>query len=210
MVQEDVINILNVGTYNQSSTEKSRSILNLVGLWFPFLAHVIRLPGSLYPQVAPAVLKDDGLKSALATAVEKSMEDLRMDNSDQEQSGDDDNNDGDDDDDEQYEKILHEHETRAKKLLMDMRSKISDLLLRIASLVMFKLLPMFMSGVVVHPAHIDMLKKVAKSNPNVPLIFLPLHRSHLDYIMVTFILYNNQIRAPIVAAGDNLSIPFFG
>lgn len=179
-------------------------------MWFPFLAHVLRLPGHLYPQVAPAVLKDDGLKSATATAVEKSMEELRMNNIDREQSGDNDANDDEDDYEEQYETILNEHETRAKKLLLDMRSKISDVLLRIASLVMFKLLPIFMSGVVVHPAHIEMLKKVAKSNPNVPLIFLPLHRGHLDYIMVTFILYNNEIRAPIVAAGDNLRIPFFG
>lgn len=212
LAQEDVINILNVGTYNQSSTEKSSSILNVVGAWFPFLAHVIRLPGHIYPQVAPSVLKDDGLKTATATAVEKSMEELRMNSIDRDGSDDSNGNDDEEDDDyeEQYEKILHAHETRAKKLLLDMRSKISDVLLRIASLVMFKLLPMFMSGVVVHPAHIEMLKKVAKSNPNVPLIFLPLHRGHLDYIMVTFILYNNEIRAPIVAAGDNLRIPFFG
>lgn len=176
-----------------------------MGCWFPFLAHILRLPGHLYPQVAPAVLKDDGLKSATAKAAKNSMKELRMNTTDQEQNGDD-----DDEDDEQYEKILHEHETRAKNLLADMRSTINNVLLRIASLVMFKLLPMFMSGVVVHPAHIEMLKKVAKENPNTPLIFLPLHRGHLDYIMVTFILYNNEIQAPIVAAGDNLRIPFFG
>lgn len=208
MAQEDVINILNIGTYNQGSTEKSSTFVKLVGLWFPFLAHCLRLPGHPLPQVAPAVLRDDGLKSAIASATKKSLEESRMMNIDQEQSGS--SEDDDDDDIEQYEKFLHEHETRAKTLLMDMRSKISDIVLRIAALVIFKLLPMFMSGVVVHPAHIDMLKKVAESNPNVPLIFLPLHRSHLDYIMVTFILYNNQIRAPLVAAGDNLSIPFFG
>ena len=44
----------------------------------------------------------------------------------------------------------------------------------------------------------------------VPLIYLPLHKSHLDYVLVTFLLWNIDIRAPYVAAGDNLDIPFFG
>lgn len=91
-----------------------------------------------------------------------------------------------------------------------MRSKISDLLLRITSWVLYKLLPCFMSGVAAHPAQIDMLKAATAKAPNAPLIFLPLHRSHLDYILISFILLNNDIRSPIVAAGNNLRIPFFG
>ena len=43
-----------------------------------------------------------------------------------------------------------------------------------------------------------------------PLIFLPSHRSHLDYILITFILWHFGIRAPYVAAGDNLNIFGFG
>jgi glycerol-3-phosphate O-acyltransferase 1/2 len=43
-----------------------------------------------------------------------------------------------------------------------------------------------------------------------PVIFLPTHRSHFDYILITFLLFNYDIRAPHVAAGDNLLIPFFG
>ena len=44
---------------------------------------------------------------------------------------------------------------------------------------------------------------------NVPMIFLPTHRSHMDYILITFILLNFDIKAPHVAAGDNLLIPLF-
>lgn len=44
----------------------------------------------------------------------------------------------------------------------------------------------------------------------VPVIFLPTHRSHLDYILLTFVLFNYNIKAPYVAAGENLLIPFFG
>jgi len=43
-----------------------------------------------------------------------------------------------------------------------------------------------------------------------PVIFLPTHRSHLDYILIAFILFSYDIRTPLVAAGDNLLIPVFG
>jgi glycerol-3-phosphate O-acyltransferase 1/2 len=62
--------------------------------------------------------------------------------------------------------------------------------------------------VVAHPGQVQMLMKA--SNTGLPLIFLPMHRSHLDYILISFILLNNNIRSPLVAAGDNLRIPVFG
>uniref|UniRef100_A0A2A4JUT8 Phospholipid/glycerol acyltransferase domain-containing protein n=1 Tax=Heliothis virescens TaxID=7102 RepID=A0A2A4JUT8_HELVI len=43
-----------------------------------------------------------------------------------------------------------------------------------------------------------------------PLVFVPLHRSHFDYILMTFTLYLTGLRPPLVAAGDNMRIPFFG
>lgn len=109
-----------------------------------------------------------------------------------------------------YREMVKEHEKRAKRVLLDMRSKLSDLLLRITSWVLYKLLPCFLSGVVAHPAQIQMLKTATEKSPGAPLIFLPLHRSHLDYMLVSFILLNNDIRSPLVAAGNNLRIPFFG
>jgi Glycerol-3-phosphate O-acyltransferase len=79
---------------------------------------------------------------------------------------------------------------------------------RVTSWVLYKLLPCFLTSVVTHPGQLEMLKKA--SNTGLPLIFLPMHRSHLDYILISFILLNNNIRSPIVAAGDNLKIPVFG
>lgn len=109
-----------------------------------------------------------------------------------------------------YEKMLDKSKKRAYKLLYDMRHTLSDGLLRLTSQVLYKLLPWFLSGVVAHPAQIEMLKVAQKKLPNTPLVFLPLHRSHLDYILVTFILLNNDIKCPQVCAGENLNIPVFG
>lgn len=109
-----------------------------------------------------------------------------------------------------YEEALKKATERAHRLLVDMRCTLSDTLLRLTSYVLYKLLPCFLSGVVAHPAQIEMIKLAQEKLPNTPLVFLPLHRSHLDYILVTFILLNNEIRCPQVAAGENLNMPVFG
>lgn len=114
------------------------------------------------------------------------------------------------DEDVYFEDTFKKCTERAHALLTDMRCTLSDKLLRLTSYVLYKLLPVFLDGVFAHPAQIEMIKVAQKKMPNTPLIFLPLHRSHLDYILVTFILLNHDIKPPQVAAGDNLNIPVFG
>ena len=41
----------------------------------------------------------------------------------------------------------------------------------------------------------------------VPLVFLPSHQSHMDYIIMSAILFNIEIPVPRIAAGDNLKLP---
>jgi hypothetical protein len=55
---------------------------------------------------------------------------------------------------------------------------------------------------------ISLLQNLFQSG--LPVVFLPTHRSHLDYILLTFIMFHYDITAPHVAAGDNLIIPLFG
>jgi glycerol-3-phosphate O-acyltransferase 1/2 len=99
-------------------------------------------------------------------------------------------------------------EKRARLILQKMQSTLSDFLLKITAWTLYKLLPFFLHSATVHTHHIEMLQEANKSN--LPLIFMPLHRSHLDYIMISFLTVTNNIRSPLVAAGDNLRIPFFG
>ncbi|KAH8018496.1 hypothetical protein HPB51_008171 [Rhipicephalus microplus] len=62
----------------------------------------------------------------------------------------------------------------------------------------------------VYVPKIPFSKQMENFELNVPMVYLPLHRSHLDYILVTYLLYLNDMRLPLVAAGDNLLIPLFG
>ena len=106
------------------------------------------------------------------------------------------------------EEEMAKAESRAKEILLKMQSNISDTILRIVAWICYKLLPCFIQSAVVQPSQIEMLRKA--NDTGLPLIFIPLHRSHLDYIMTTFVLLCHDIKCPLVAAGDNLRIPFFG
>lgn len=97
---------------------------------------------------------------------------------------------------------------RAKTILLEMESRISNVLLKMIAWLLYKLLPCFIQSAIVLPSQIEMLKKANETG--LPLIFLPLHRSHLDYIMISFTLLINNVRNPLIAAGDNLKIPLLG
>jgi hypothetical protein len=43
-----------------------------------------------------------------------------------------------------------------------------------------------------------------------PVVYLPTHRSHLDYLLLSYVLFSRDITVPHIAAGDNLQIPLLG
>lgn len=51
----------------------------------------------------------------------------------------------------------------------------------------------------------DGLAALKKAAVNTPIILVPNHRSHMDYLILTAILYENNVTIPHVAAGMNLS-----
>lgn len=106
--------------------------------------------------------------------------------------------------------VLHaQHQTRARSVLHQMRSCISSSLITIAGWLLFKLLSKILTSIQYSKKQVDCIKKLRKGC-RYPILYLPVHRSHLDYILVSFILHMNGLKPPLVAAGDNLYIPFFG
>lgn len=53
--------------------------------------------------------------------------------------------------------------------------------------------------------NMDMLNKVKSMSKKGPLILIPCHKSHIDYLILSYILYTNNMPCPLVAAGKNLS-----
>ncbi|MGB5158778.1 1-acyl-sn-glycerol-3-phosphate acyltransferase [Desulfobacterium sp. N47] len=51
----------------------------------------------------------------------------------------------------------------------------------------------------------DGLNKVKNQSLKGPLILIPCHKSHIDYLILSYLLYNNNMPCPHIAAGKNLS-----
>ena len=60
-------------------------------------------------------------------------------------------------------------------------------------------------GVLVH--HLDQLKADA---PGHEVVYVPSHRSHMDYLLLSYLLYARGIVPPHIVAGINLNLPIIG
>ena len=60
-------------------------------------------------------------------------------------------------------------------------------------------------GVLVH--HLEKLKEAA---PGHEVVYVPCHRSHMDYLLLSYLLYERGIVPPHIAAGINLNLPVVG
>jgi glycerol-3-phosphate O-acyltransferase len=60
-------------------------------------------------------------------------------------------------------------------------------------------------GVVLN--HADTLREVARGNE---IVFVPCHRSHMDYLLLSYVIYKQGFAVPHIAAGLNLNIPVVG
>ena len=78
---------------------------------------------------------------------------------------------------------------------------------RIAAWIIGKTLALIYPKILVEKSQIETIKKARASG--YPIIYLPIHRSHVDYVLVSWTLFASGLRAPLVAAGENLNIPVF-
>ncbi|KIH43480.1 Acyltransferase [Ancylostoma duodenale] len=56
----------------------------------------------------------------------------------------------------------------------------------------------------------QMKRLVDAEKTGTPLVYLPLHRSHLDYLLITWTSWHFGLRLPHIAAGDNLNLNGLG
>jgi len=95
--------------------------------------------------------------------------------------------------------------TKARGLAMEIAADYSHPVVRSASFVLTVFWNKLYDGVTVH--HLDSLKKIA---PGHEVIYVPSHRSHIDYLLLSYLLYQNGIVPPHIAAGVNLNLPLVG
>src|SRR5262249_10339652 len=55
--------------------------------------------------------------------------------------------------------------------------------------------------------HLDRLGDVP---PGSEIVYVPCHRSHIDYMLLGYVIYRNGLALPHIAAGLNLDLPIVG
>ena len=54
------------------------------------------------------------------------------------------------------------------------------------------------------------IETVRAAATDASLIYLPCHRSHLDYLLLSHVIYHGGLTPPHIAAGDNMNMPLLG
>ena len=115
-------------------------------------------------------------------------------------------------DDESVQRQIAEetdNEARAKRRALRYCREIFADCTQLTIEVMLRLLRLFWnrfySGIEVYNA--ERVRETALSHQ---LVYVPCHRSHVDYLLLSYVIYEQNLAIPYIAAGDNLNIPFIG
>ena len=104
------------------------------------------------------------------------------------------------------EKISFEDAARqAQKCALEIAADYSHPVVRSVSFLLNSFWNKLYGGVRMH--HFEKLRAVA---PGHEVVYVPSHRSHIDYLLLSWLLYSNGIVPPHIAAGINLNLPGLG
>ena len=98
-----------------------------------------------------------------------------------------------------------EAERRAIGYLNEIVSDYSYSAIRFADMALTRLWTQLYDGVDVH--NFSTVRELAK---DYEIIYTPCHRSHIDYLLLSYVIYRRGLMVPYIAAGDNLNLPFVG
>jgi glycerol-3-phosphate O-acyltransferase len=101
-------------------------------------------------------------------------------------------------------------ERRARKDLQSIAAKPEPTVIGLIAPVLGWVFNRLYDGIEVDEAGLDRAMKAAS---RAPVVFCPSHKSHVDYLIMSFVLWTRGYSIPLVAAGSNLSFfplgPFF-
>jgi glycerol-3-phosphate O-acyltransferase len=92
--------------------------------------------------------------------------------------------------------------TRANTILRELEAQPEQGVIRVLDKLLDNLVNRIYDGLEVDAAGLERVREAAKRGT---LVLLPSHKSHVDYLMLSFVFYRHNLQLPLVAAGDNLS-----
>jgi glycerol-3-phosphate O-acyltransferase len=111
------------------------------------------------------------------------------------------------------QKIIHDHSIETDTKIMKVQKQAESYLYEIAAnysmnwIKMYDMVLNWMLKNIFEGMNIDTkgLSKVREMAKKGPLVLIPCHKSHLDYLILSYLFHHNQMPCPHIAAGKNLS-----
>ncbi|EPB69172.1 Acyltransferase [Ancylostoma ceylanicum] len=103
---------------------------------------------------------------------------------------------------------LYEIKRKVSRFYYEIRATLSRFICKICGYLLFKVFRRLMTRLLVCPQQMKRLIDAEKTGT--PLVYLPLHRSHLDYLLITWTSWHFGLRLPHIASGDNLNLSGLG
>lgn len=94
---------------------------------------------------------------------------------------------------------------RAYEYANEIASSMSIATIRILEVLLSWLWNRIYNGIRIN--NIREVQEVAEENA---VVYVPCHRSHIDYLLLSYVLYRNGLMPPHIAAGINLNMPVVG
>ncbi len=96
----------------------------------------------------------------------------------------------------------HEVRKKADAYLEEIAANYSIRLIKIVAVIVGWIMNIMFEGVTTNN---DSLTKIKTMSQKGPLVLIPNHKSHIDYLILSYVLYKNKMPCPHIAAGKNLS-----
>ncbi|HVO65430.1 MAG TPA: 1-acyl-sn-glycerol-3-phosphate acyltransferase [Syntrophales bacterium] len=90
----------------------------------------------------------------------------------------------------------------AKKYAREIAADYNDMFINVWDKFLTWLWNNIYDGVMVDKSGLAKIRNISKK---MPFVIIPCHRSHIDYLLLSYVFFKNNIQLPFVAAGTNLS-----
>ncbi len=97
---------------------------------------------------------------------------------------------------------IHEVRKKADGYIEEIAAGYNPAYIKIFSALVGWIIRTIFDGVTINNNALNKVKRLALKGP---LVLIPCHKSHIDYLILSYLLYHNNMPVPLVAAGKNLA-----
>ncbi len=97
---------------------------------------------------------------------------------------------------------IHKIHKQANEHLDEMAARYNPSIISFAAKTVGWIIRIMFDGVTLDTEGLNRIKAASQKGP---LVFIPCHKSHIDYLILSYLLHLNNMPCPMVAAGKNLS-----